>query len=226
MGDGRRQRFLKPSKDYGKLELLSVEWTPPRENVPATLVHTQRPHWNEKLFADSCAGCHTTAVDPKTQAFSALALDCVVCHGNAPLEHSKKPELAHLSRKRKEHPRVEMSICAQCHVRSGKSKSTGRPYPTNFVAGDNLFRDFEVDFSDEKLKTLSVLDRHVLENVRDVVVFGKEGLTCLSCHDVHGRSSKKHHRVPKSDYCLNCHHAEGPMRVLKPMSASSATCGY
>ena len=44
------------------------------------------------------------------------------------------------------------SICAQCHVRTGKSRSTGLPYPNNFVAGDNLFRDFQVDFSDEALE--------------------------------------------------------------------------
>ena len=69
------------------------------------------------------------------------------------------------------------------------------------MAGDNLFRDFQADFSDEALKALSTADRHVMENVRDVVVFGKESVTCLSCHDVHGRSSKKHHRVPKGDYC-------------------------
>src|SRR5262245_57842719 len=35
MGDQRRQRFLKPSKDYGKLEVLSVQWAPPGEHAPA-----------------------------------------------------------------------------------------------------------------------------------------------------------------------------------------------
>ena len=118
------------------------------------------------------------------------------------------------------------SICAQCHVRTGKSKETGRPYPTNFVAGDNLFRDFQVDFSDEALNGLSTADRHVMENVRDVVVFGREAVTCLSCHDVHGRSSKKHHRVPKGDNCLTCHKADGSSGDLKPFSNFSKTCGY
>jgi hypothetical protein len=226
MGNRQRQRYLRPSKEYGKLDLLSIEWEPSRDDKPGKLVSTDHPHWNATQFADSCAGCHTTAVDPKDKAFSALSLDCFVCHGTVPVEHAKKPELAHLSPKRNDKAEVVTSICAQCHVRTGKSKETSRPYPTNFVAGDNLFRDFRTDFSDKALNALSSADRHVMENVRDVAVFGREEVTCLSCHDVHGRSSKKHHLVPKSASCLTCHNADGPKRDRKPFSNFSKTCGY
>ena len=226
LGDRQRQRYLRPSKEYGKLELLSTQWVPPRDGKPGKLVSTGRPHWDETRFGDSCAGCHATAVDTRQKAFSALSLDCFVCHGAVPAEHAKKPALAHLSPKRKDEARVVTSICAQCHLRSGTSKETGRPYPTNFVAGDNLFRDFQADLSDEALRAASSADRHVMENVRDVVVFGREGVTCLSCHDVHGRSGKKHHRVPQSGGCLTCHNADGPKRDRKPFTNSSKTCGY
>jgi predicted CXXCH cytochrome family protein len=229
LGDQQRQRFLKPGKAYGQMDMLSVEWSPPRGKEPGKLLNaetTQRPHWDAKHFGLSCAGCHATAVDSKEKAFAAMSLDCSVCHGNVPAEHTKRPELAHFSPKRKEPARVVTSICAQCHIRIGKSKSTGLPYPNNFVAGDNLFRDFQVDFSVETWKNLSPADRHVLDNVRDVVVLGNEGTTCLSCHDVHGRSSKKHVRVPNSEYCLSCHNAEGPKRDRKPFSSQNKTCGY
>ena len=226
MGDERQQRFLKPAKAYGKLELLSVAWTPPRDKIPAQLTSTERPHWDANQFGNSCAGCHATAVDPQEQAFSAASLDCYVCHGNVPVEHANKRELAYLSPARKDEARVVTSLCAQCHVRIGKSKSTGLSYPNNFVAGDNLFRDFQIDFSDRALLSLSTADRHVLENVRDVVVFGQETVTCLSCHDVHGRSSQKHHLVAKSEYCSNCHNAAGSKRARKPFSNHSQTCGY
>jgi predicted CXXCH cytochrome family protein len=226
MGNNVRQRFLKPAKAYGTLELLSVEWTPPREKEPGKLVATDNPHWDAKKFGESCAGCHATAVDPKEKSFAAVSLDCYACHGSVPADHTKKPELVILSPKRKDQARVVTSVCAQCHVRTGKSKTTGHPYANNFVAGDNLFRDFQVDFSDNKLKNLGSADRHILENVRDVVVLGKEAMTCLSCHEVHGRSSKKHHRVANSDYCLNCHNADGPKSVRKPSVSQSKTCGY
>jgi hypothetical protein len=226
MGQKERQRFLKPSKDYGKLELLSVEWVPPRDGKPGKLACTDRPHWDATRFADSCAGCHTTAVDPREKTFSAVSLDCFACHGVVPAEHAKKPELAHLSPSGKMEARVLTSICAQCHVRNGKSRETGRPYPTNFVAGDNLFRDFQVDFSDEALKGASTADRHVLENVREVVVFSRETVTCLSCHDVHRGSSRKHHGVAAGDSCLTCHQAGAPKSELKPFTRYSKTCGY
>jgi predicted CXXCH cytochrome family protein len=226
LGDRQRQRFLKPVNAYGKLDLLSVEWIPPRAGKPGKLVSVERPHWDATRFGDSCAGCHTTAVDPKEKAFSALSLDCFVCHGNVPAEHANKPELAHLSPKRKDNARVVTSICAQCHVRTGRSKSTGRPYPCNFVAGDNLFRDFSIDFSEDGFKGLSTADRHVLENVRDVVVLGKEAVTCLSCHNVHGGSSKKHHVAARSDSCWTCHRDGRLKGERKPFSTQSKTCGY
>lgn len=211
MGSEEFYQFLKPAKDYGKLALL--------KNV------TDNPHWDTKTFGQSCAGCHATAVDSKTQSFSSLSLDCYACHGHVNLQHSKKPELVHLSNKRHDSPQVVTSICAQCHIRTGTSKSSGLPYPNNFIAGDNLFKDFKVNFTDEDINKLSTMDRHILNNVRDVVIFGKNKVTCLSCHDVHGQSSKKHHRLEQNDYCLTCHHAEGPKRKLKPLTAHSQTCG-
>src|SRR6516164_1147121 len=64
LGGRQRQRYLRPSKEYGKLELLSAQWVPPRDGKPGRLVSTAGPHWDETRFGDSCAGCHTTAVDP------------------------------------------------------------------------------------------------------------------------------------------------------------------
>jgi hypothetical protein len=226
LGGGNRQRFLKQSEAYGKLDLLSAEWLPSRPGKEGRLVATDRPHWDARKFADGCAGCHTTGVDSEKRTFSAVGLDCYVCHGDAPLEHSKNASLVHLAKKRKDTAPVVTSICAQCHIRTGKSKSTGRPYPNNFVAGDNLFRDFQVDFSDEAIQRLGPADRHVLENVRDVVVFGKKDVTCLTCHDVHKQSAKKHHRVAPDDSCQHCHHPTGSKKVRKPYEVHSATCGY
>src|SRR5690606_27231872 len=87
-----------------------------------------------------------TGVDPQTTAFTAVPIDCFSCHGDAPLEHSNDASLMPLAKARHDPPEVVIGICAQCHVRFGKSRATGRPYPANFVAGDNLFKDFEIDW--------------------------------------------------------------------------------
>lgn len=222
MGDSDRVRFLKRSAAYGKLDLLSVAYAPQGKKLMAM----NKPRWDTKKFGDGCAGCHSTGVDSTKRTFSSVSLDCYACHGAVPLEHSKDTALAHLSKKRSDTPRVVISICASCHVRGGKSASTGLPYPNNFVAGDNLFRDFKVDFSPQRIARLNPADRHVLENVRDVVILGKEDMTCLSCHDVHMQSSNKHRLVAQSRYCLICHNATGPKKNRKAYEVHSETCGY
>lgn len=226
MGNRLTQRFLKPADEYGQLELLSTSWIPPHDGLPGKFTATENPHWDAKQFGNACAGCHTTAVDSKTKAFSALSLDCFACHGNVDTEHPNKPELAYLSPRRKDSAAVITSICAQCHIRTGHSRSTGLPYPNNFVAGDNLFRDYHTNLSDAALRNLSNVDRHVMENIREVVILGNEAVTCLTCHDVHGRSSRKHRLLSRTNYCLNCHNIDGPMIDVKPFSTHSKTCGY
>jgi predicted CXXCH cytochrome family protein len=225
---GGRQRvcFLKPAAAYGKLDLLSVSWQPPQGAEAGKLLNTKQPHWDTERFGAACAGCHATAVDSKERAFSARSLECYVCHGEVSLEHSKNTALVHLSRKRKDSARVVTSICAQCHVRTGKSRSAGLPYPNNFVAGDNLFRDFQVDLSPGQIKRQNPADAHVLENVRNVELLGQEEVTCLSCHDVHKESTKRHHLVPQSDLCLHCHNATGSKKLRKAYEVHSQTCDY
>jgi hypothetical protein len=226
MGETHRQRFLKPAAAYGQLDLLSVDWDPPGSGSEGRLVATEHPNWDTKSFADSCAGCHSTAVDPVQRTFAARSLDCCVCHGTVPNEHTKNAALVHLSPRRRDPARVAMSICASCHVRTGKSKSTGRPYATNFVAGDNLFRDFQVDFSDAAIARLDPGDRHVVQNVRDVVVLGKERVTCLSCHDVHKQSTRKHHLLAQIESCFTCHDEGNLKKERKPYAVHSRVCGY
>jgi predicted CXXCH cytochrome family protein len=131
-----------------------------------------------------------------------------------------------LAKSRRDPPRVIASICGQCHIRTGRAKSNGLPYPNNFVAGDNLFRDFEVDFSDKALAKLNPGDRHVVENIRDVVIHGQEAVTCLSCHDVHRQASRKHHTVAEGRICLNCHNAGEPKSKRTLYRVQSPLCGY
>jgi predicted CXXCH cytochrome family protein len=226
VGEKRRQRFLKPAEGFGKLDLLSVQWVPPRGDQPGALVHEDQTRWLPERFGDACAGCHSTGVDSGQRTFATRSLDCCVCHGEVPNEHSKNPALVHLSPHRNDPARVVTSACAQCHVRSGRSRSTGLPYPNNFVAGDNLFRDFEVDFSDAALAMLNPADAHVVANVRDVVVRGSAEVTCLTCHDVHKQTARRHHQVAESALCLLCHNEEGSKKVRKAFEVHSQTCGY
>lgn len=224
LGNKNRMRFLKKARGYGQLELLSIELVPAKENAVARLLHAQNANWDASKFGDSCAGCHTTQLDSRKRTFAAVSLDCYVCHGAATLDHTKDTAQVLLARARKESPRVVVSICGQCHLRGGRSKSTGLPYPNNFVAGGELFGDFAVDWTLADDLDLNPGDRHIYQNARDVIERGKAEITCLNCHSVHEQSAAAHRRRPNSELCLACHLATGPKSVRRPYVAESPTC--
>jgi hypothetical protein len=121
---------------------------------------------------------------------------------------------------------VIASICGQCHLRGGKSRSTGLPYPNNFVGGDNLFRDFQVDWTKADDTRLNPGDRHVWSNTRDVVLDGRGEMTCLTCHDVHGRSTVRHRTLADEQYCGHCHEPGRPKSLVRQYEVHSEVCEY
>jgi hypothetical protein len=194
---------------YGKFDLLS----------------TDRKTWDRQAFALRCAGCHATAVDPQTHAFSTASLDCYACHGVAPENHPNNISLVWFSKTHARDPKQIVSICGQCHLRAGKSRTSGLPYPDNFVAGDNLFEDFQVDYAQVDDANLNAADRHILRNARDVVLNGGD-VTCISCHKIHGHTSARHRLVLSGPICLDCHNAEGPKKAVKKYTVHSKICEY
>ena len=173
LGGERQRRFLKPNGKYGQLAVHAAKWTPDADgSAPATWFDA-KGGWDADLFAMRCAGCHATAVETEWKAFSAISLDCFVCHGDTPPGHQNEPGMALFARAREPEPLLEMSTCGQCHLRGGHSRSSGLPYPNQFVPGDNLFKDYEVDWSEDRIRGLNPGDRHVYRNVKDVVVEGR-----------------------------------------------------
>jgi hypothetical protein len=138
--------------------------------------------WQSGVFEQRCAGCHTTAVDPQTLAFSTSGLDCVVCHGIVPPEHTGDASLAWLGGRHSATPGLKQAVCAQCHLRGGKSASTGRPYPNNFFAGDDVFADFRVDLAN--VQGLDKNDTHSYVKTR-ALFEGESTRTCMDCHKIH-----------------------------------------
>ena len=226
LGGDSHSRYLRRGKGYGKLDMLSVSWHLNNEDGSGKLVHTKQPAWNGVEFGRACAGCHTTGVDSKKQTFSAISIDCFACHGTVELGHTKDTRLVHLSQRRVDPPRVVASICGQCHIRSGISRSTGRPFANNFIAGDNLFRDLKVELAPDKIARMNPGDRHVMENIREMVLQQEAATTCLSCHDVHGQSTDRHQELEDQDLCFVCHFPKGPRSSVKPYRRQSGTCGY
>ena len=237
LGNKRQIRLLRKSEKYGRLDILSAILQPNQADGALALVNKDPFHWDEKIFGQQCAGCHATAVDSRTQAFSATGIDCYACHGVVDLKHAKDTSLVFLSQKRNDPPSVIASTCGQCHIRTGQSKASGLPYANNHVVGDNLFADFDVDLSPEALAAAPPRERHILANIRDSLHFqkqparngetaAKQSTTCLSCHNIHRASVKKHRKIPPSDYCHICHQPPNMELTYNRKEKHHALCGY
>jgi len=226
LGGNRHVHYLRKTPNYGRLDLLSASYERRNSSTEQSLSGIAQPKWDDKAFGKSCAGCHTSGFDAKTAAFSDISLDCYTCHGDVQLEHSKREAEVLLGDRKRGSARVVVSLCGQCHLRSGKSQSTGLPFPNNFVAGDNLFRDLNVDLSEKHLSQLGPIERHILQSTRDVVVFGEEQTSCVTCHDVHDSSTVKHQQLDASTVCWTCHFENGPRSKTKPRETHNALCGY
>jgi len=223
LGSVHHIRYLKQA-GYGKLDISSFR----ADLDPDRRAHWERldaPQWERDKFANQCAGCHATGIDAKTRTYSAIGLDCYTCHGVVDLEHTHDTSLIFLSKKRRSDALAIESTCAQCHLRGGKSKSTGLPYPNNFVAGDNLFKDYEMDWNRAGDGSLNPGDGHVWMNVRDVTLNGSD-TTCLSCHRLHQNSTERHRRVLTGPICEQCHNATGPKKAVKSFTVHSSICEY
>ncbi|HMV82800.1 MAG TPA: multiheme c-type cytochrome [Blastocatellia bacterium] len=224
LGSRRHVRFLK-KEGYGKFAVLDTQAALNAEHKVERWEAIEKPTWDKEKFANRCAGCHTTGVDPKSKTFSGFGLDCFTCHGVVDLDHSNDTSKVLLSKKRRNDAKVITSLCAQCHLRESLSRSTGLPYPNNFVAGDNLFQDLAVDWAKADDAKLNPGDRHIWRNVRDVAVNGDESITCVSCHQVHANTSIRHRRILRAPICSECHAADS-FKNPKPYTVQSKLCEY
>jgi hypothetical protein len=154
---------------YGRFDLFSVRGAA----------------WQPNVFEKQCAGCHTTAVNPRTGEFSSIGLDCYACHGNVPEDHATRQGTALLSRTRANADKEVIAICGSCHLRGGRSRTSGRPYPHAYVAGHDLFKDFQVDLQLDSRTNLDSSDSHVYLKTRAVLQGGSDK-SCVDCHRIHG----------------------------------------
>lgn len=225
MGKREVSRFLRRNED-GDFELLSFGILKPGTDKAKYFDLRWSHGFAGGTFDAACIGCHMTGVDSKTKAPFEPFVGCESCHGPHNPEHTKgKNVYLRFSKKGKDPAQVIASSCGSCHLRGGESRSTGLPYPDNFVSGDNLFKDFKFDFTQSDDPKLNPIDAHIQKNIRDIVIRGNDDVTCLSCHRIHPSDTLRHRRQLKTDYCMICHEVE-PFKQIKKFEVHSQTCEY
>jgi len=174
----------------------------------------------------TCDGCHSVAYNIHTKQVVEWNVGCERCHGpgSVHVEHPSRGNILNPARL----DYVQASdTCIQCH-------SQGRPL-TSPIEGQ--YYDWPVGYQvGLQLQGFWKLEEHTLGETtfthypdgsahknrmqgNDFVqsVMYRRGVTCFSCHDVHGTGNYAQLRKPADQLCLDCH---APLSANGPRTAT------
>jgi len=174
----------------------------------------------------TCDGCHSVDYNIHTKQVAEWNVGCERCHGPGS-EHVEHPTRGNtLNPARMDYVRAN-DTCIQCHSqgRPLTSPIEGKYYdwPVGYRAGLNL-RDFwqleehplgQLTFTHFPDGTAHKNRMQGNDFVQSVMY--RRGITCFSCHDVHGTDHYAQLRAPVNKLCLDCH---GPMSLNGPRTGT------
>jgi len=166
-----------------------------------------------------CDGCHSVNYDIKTKTVAEWNVGCEKCHGPGS-EHVKQSVAATILNPAHMDYVAANDTCIQCH-------SQGRTL-TNPI--DGKYYDWPVGYDvSKKLSDYWKLEDHQLGettfthfpdgtahknrmqgNDFATSLMYTHGVTCFTCHDVHGTDYPSNLRKPANVLCLDCHGPNSP----------------
>ena len=173
-----------------------------------------------------CDGCHSVNYNIETKTVTEWNVGCEKCHGPGS-EHARQPSRENIVNPARLNYVQANNVCIQCH-------SQGRPlnnpmdgkyydWPVGFHVGMDL-KDF---WKLEEHKPGQQSFTHFADGTahknrmqgNDFVtsVMYTHGVTCFSCHDVHGTGNDADLIKPASVLCQECH---GPRSPNGPRTAT------
>jgi len=170
----------------------------------------------------TCDGCHSVDYNIHTRQVAEWNVGCERCHGPGS-EHVEHPSRGNILNPARMEYVAATDTCIQCH-------SQGRPlvnpiegryydWPVGYRVGSDL-REFwqledhtlgETTFTHYPDGTAHKNRMQGNDFVQSVMY--RRGVTCFSCHDVHGTSNYAQLRKPPDQLCLDCH---GPQSLNGP----------
>ncbi|MBS1819230.1 MAG: cytochrome C [Acidobacteria bacterium] len=220
----KQRYFTKVGNDYFPLGAQwDVEHRVWRPYLVAPNADWWVPHYGatnaERPTGPLCDGCHSVNYDIGTKQVAEWNVGCEKCHGPGG-DHVKQPSTKNIvNPARLDFVRAN-DTCIQCH-------SQGQPL-ANPIQGK--YYDWPVGFHQGRaLKEYWKLEEHKLGETtfthfadgtahknrmqgNDFVqsAMYKHGVTCFSCHDVHGTANNADLLKPARTVCLTCHGPSSP----------------
>ena len=174
----------------------------------------------------TCDGCHSVNYDIHTKQVTEWNVGCERCHGPGS-EHVAHPTRTNILNPAEMDDVASDDTCIQCHSqgrpRAGLIDGKAYDWPVGYHAGLRLADYWKLEES-----TLGQTDFYYLpdgtahknrmqgNDFAQSVMYG-HGVTCATCHDVHGTGNYAQLRKPTDKLCLDCH---GPGSANGPREAT------
>ena len=220
----KQRYFQKVADDYYP---LPAQWDVNHKIWRAYLVREGTDWWVPFYPGDNakrptgplCDGCHSVNYNIQTKQVTEWNVGCEKCHGPG-AEHVAKPSRANIVNPSRLDLVHANDVCIQCHSqgRPLQNPIQGRYYdwPVGFQVGLDL-KDF---WRLEEHKLGETTFTHFADGTahknrmqgNDFVTSEMylHGVTCFSCHDVHGTANNADLRRPANEMCLQCHGPKSP----------------
>jgi predicted CXXCH cytochrome family protein len=176
-----------------------------------------------------CDGCHSVNYNIATKQLTEWNVGCEKCHGPG-AAHARQPSRSNIvNPARLDFVRAN-DVCIQCHSQGQPLKNPieGRYYdwPVGFEVGKDLQDYWKLEPHKLGEQTFTHFADGTAHKNRmqgnDFVssAMYTHGVTCFSCHDVHGSENDADLIKPANVVCLECH---GPRSPNGPRGASIET---
>jgi predicted CXXCH cytochrome family protein len=174
----------------------------------------------------TCDGCHSVNYDIHTKQVTEWNVGCERCHGPGS-EHVAHPTRTNILNPSEMDDVAANDTCIQCHSqgRPLTAQIEGKAYdwPVGYHVGLHLADYWKLEditlgqttfthFADGTAHKNRMQGNDFVQSV-----MYEHGVTCSSCHDVHGTENYAQLRKPVDQLCLDCH---GPASPNGPHTAS------
>jgi predicted CXXCH cytochrome family protein len=220
----KQRYFTKIDDDYFP---LGAQWDITHQIWRAYFVANNTDWWVPHYPADNmkrptgalCDGCHSVNYNIATKTVTEWNVGCERCHGPGG-DHAASPSRGNIVNPARLDSVAASDTCIQCHSQGHPVQrpinETFYDWPVGYEPGKNL-RDF---WQLEEHKLGETTFTHFADGTahknrmqgNDFVqsAMYSHGITCFSCHDVHGTENRAQLLKPASVICLQCHGPSSP----------------
>lgn len=227
----KQRYFTQIGDDYF---VFPAQWDVTNETWRRYYVAPGTEWWVEHYPADQmqrptgplCDGCHSTNYDVRTKQPTEWNVGCEGCHGPGSRHAEDEARGSIVNPARLDHV-LANDTCIQCHSQGHPLENPieGRYYdwPVGYQAGRALADFWQLEghtLGEETFTHFADGSAHKNRMQGNDYVQSsmyQHGVTCSSCHDVHGTQYPAQLIKPANELCLDCH---GPAAVNGPNAAT------